>query len=219
MKEVHLTNASIPGVRCLREMKASTNKRRRDTTYTCKMITKIALISQRLSKFPPTSKKSGGNRKAIPVRTAEETRHSKASALEGKSKYHPTQCIPPNTTPTTGIQMRRATIPSESESVPKKVGTFISPTSTSESSVANTANHLMHKTIPEMVKTRVRRIEKVRAKMNGIIIVPRNNIKTWLRKGRDCTMVICRRPFVVIRVKASCNQFTLYHWNASTSIT
>ena len=33
MKEVHLTNESIPGVRRLREMKASTNKRRRDNTY------------------------------------------------------------------------------------------------------------------------------------------------------------------------------------------
>ena len=50
-----------------------------------------------------------GNRTAIPVRTAEETRHSIASALEGKSKYHPTQCIPPKTPPTTGIQNKTAT--------------------------------------------------------------------------------------------------------------
>ena len=47
------------------------------------------------------------NRKAIPVRTAEETCHSIASALEGKLKYHPRQCIPPNTMPTTGIQKAR----------------------------------------------------------------------------------------------------------------
>ena len=33
MKEVHLTNASIPGVRSLRAMKASTNKRSHDITY------------------------------------------------------------------------------------------------------------------------------------------------------------------------------------------
>ena len=38
MKVVHLTNASIPGVRCLREMKASTNRSRRDDAYTSKMI-------------------------------------------------------------------------------------------------------------------------------------------------------------------------------------
>ena len=73
---------------------------------------KTALIIQGLpSKIRTRRKKSGGNRKAIPVRTAEETRHSRASALEGKLKNHPTQCIPPNTTPTTGIQMRHATNP------------------------------------------------------------------------------------------------------------
>ena len=45
MKEIHLTvnDASIPGVRYLREMKASTNKRRRDTTYTSKMIERKAI--------------------------------------------------------------------------------------------------------------------------------------------------------------------------------
>ena len=108
MNEVHLTNASIPEVRCLREMKASTNKKRRDTTYTCKMIDKTAikwLLLFEISKKSPTKVRNIGNRKAVPVRTAEETRHSIASSLEGKLKNHdPTQCIPPNTTPTTGIQ-------------------------------------------------------------------------------------------------------------------
>ena len=113
MKEVHSTNASIPGVRCLREMKASTNKRRRETTYTCKIIEETAIVGQGwLSEIGARSEMSRGNRNAIPVRTAEETRHIIASSLEGKLKNHPTQCIPPNTTPTTGI---------------KKIYTFISP--------------------------------------------------------------------------------------------
>ena len=45
MKEIHLTvnDARIPGVRYLREMKTSTNKRRRDTTYTSKMIERKAI--------------------------------------------------------------------------------------------------------------------------------------------------------------------------------
>ena len=109
MKEVHLTNTSIPGVRCLREMKASTNRKRRDTKYTCKMIEKKVITYRRrwlkpleIPKKMPTKVRNIGNRKAIPVRTAEETRHSIASTLEGKLKNHPTQCIPPNTTPTTG---------------------------------------------------------------------------------------------------------------------
>ena len=101
MKEVHLTNSSIPGVRCLRDIKASTNKRRRDTTYTSKMVIKTVIKNRPLKIY--TREASRGNRKAIPVRTAEETRHSIASPLEGKLKNHPIQCIPPNTTPTTGI--------------------------------------------------------------------------------------------------------------------
>ena len=44
MNEVHLTNVSIPGVRCLREMKASTNKIRRDTIYTSKMIVERGIM-------------------------------------------------------------------------------------------------------------------------------------------------------------------------------
>ena len=112
MKEVHLTNASIPGVRCLREMKASTIKRRRDTTYTSKMTIKnankldINRIKDKLYILSKTlmREKSRGNRKAmIPVITAEQTRHSIPSSLEGKVKNHPAQCIPPNTTPTADI--------------------------------------------------------------------------------------------------------------------
>ena len=107
MKEVHLTKASIPGVRCLREMKASTNKRKRDTTYTSKMIvgTAIAKEAHRSRALKWTERKwSRGNRKAIPVRTAEEVRHSIASSPEGKMKNHPAQCIPPNTTPAVDIK-------------------------------------------------------------------------------------------------------------------
>ena len=111
MKDVHLTNASIPGVRCLREMKASTIKRRRDTTYTSMMIAEIATVKYSWSSWKKATKtRIIGDRKAIPVRTAEETRHSIASAMEGKSKNHPMQCIPPNTAPTTDIQMSCATI-------------------------------------------------------------------------------------------------------------
>ena len=58
------------------------------------------------AKFSPnkftTMIKSIGNSKATPVRTADETRHSIASALEGKLKNHPAQCIPPKTPPTKG---------------------------------------------------------------------------------------------------------------------
>ena len=49
----------------------------------------------------------------------------------------------------------------------------------------------MHRIIAGMAKTKVRRVEKVRDKMNGIIIVPRINIKTLLRIGRDCKRVNC----------------------------
>ena len=42
MKEVHLTNASIPRETCLREMKASTNKIRRDGAYTVIAKTAVA---------------------------------------------------------------------------------------------------------------------------------------------------------------------------------
>ena len=52
-------------------------------------------------------------------------------------------------------------------------------------------NHLKNKNIIGIAKTKMGRIEKLRAKMNGIIIVPRINIKTWFRIGRDCKMVIC----------------------------
>ena len=84
MKKVHLTKASIPGVRYLREMKASTNKRRREATYASKIIVKkvykecpnrrLSERSKVLSKKLSTREKSGGDRKAIPIRTAEQTR-------------------------------------------------------------------------------------------------------------------------------------------------
>ena len=37
-----------------------------------------------------------------------------------------------------------------------------------------------------MTKSKVRRIEKARAKRNGIIIIQRIDIKTLLKMGRDC---------------------------------
>ena len=69
-----------------------------------------------------------------------------------------------------------------------------------------------------MTKTKVRRIEKVRAKTNGIIIVQQINIKTLLRMGRDCQMmVICRCLSDISRdtsenLRMDCNQeYTLGH--------
>jgi hypothetical protein len=103
MKEVHLTNPSIPGVRCLREMKASTNKIRRDAIYASKIIVPTGTRKHPLAPRISRRRVSKGDRKVMPVRTAEETRHSITSSLEGKSKNHPIQCIPPNTTPTTEI--------------------------------------------------------------------------------------------------------------------
>ena len=55
-----------------------------------------------------------------------------------------------------------------------------------------------------------------------MIIVPQINIKTLLRMGRDCQMmVICRRFSEISRdasLKTSCNhEYTLCHKNASTS--
>ena len=106
MEEVHLTNASILGVRCLRDMTASTNKRIRDTTYTRTVKTEIKATSQRgIFRILKRTRMVNcrGDRKAIPVRVTEQTRHSIASSLEGKLKNHPAECIPPNTTPTTGV--------------------------------------------------------------------------------------------------------------------
>ena len=58
--------------------------------------------------------------------------------------------------------------------------------------------HLLNRNKPGITKTKVGRIEKVRAKRNGIIIVQRINIKTLLRMGRDCQMmVICQRLFEI----------------------
>ena len=189
MNEVHLTNASIPGVRCLREMKASTNKRRRDTTYTSKIIEKTV----RLLIFGFVIRKKAnniGNRKAVPVRTAEETRHSIASPLEGKWKNHPIQCIPPNTPPTMGIQKKNAVT---------SLATFMKnlliplkapprPRWTHES--LNMTIHLKDKSKLRMTKTMERKIEKVRAKMNGITIIQQINIKILLRMGRGRQMVV-----------------------------
>ena len=67
-----------------------------------------------------------------------------------------------------------------------------------------------------MANAKVRRIEKVTAKRNGIIIVKGINIKTLFRMGRDCQMmVICRRLCEISRdtsEKIDFNQkYTLRH--------
>ena len=91
-------------------MKASTNKRRRDTTYTSKKIIATGILNSAQTRRIAKRKTKRGDRKAMPVRTAEETRHSIASTLEGKSKDHPIQCIPPNTTPTPDIMKKYVTL-------------------------------------------------------------------------------------------------------------
>ena len=51
-----------------------------------------------------------------------------------------------------------------------------------------------------MTKAKVRRIEKIKAKRNRIIIIEGINIKTLLGMGRDCQMsVICRRLLEISR--------------------
>ena len=56
------------------------------------------------------------------------------------------------------------------------------------------AAHLKIKNIPGMTKAEMRKIAKVRAKRNGIIIVHRINIKTLLKMGRVSQIrVISRR--------------------------
>ena len=63
---------------------------------------------------------------------------------------------------------------------------------------------------PGMAKTNVRRIGKVRAKRNGIIIAQQINIKTLLKMGRGCQMMVICRRFSEISgdtfEKTNCNQ-------------
>ena len=70
--------------------------------------------------------------------------------------------------------------------------------------------HLMDRNKPGMTNTKVRRIEKVRAKRNGIIIVQQIDIKTFHRMEKDCQMiVICRQLSEIFRdtsEKMSCNK-------------
>ena len=60
-----------------------------------------------------------------------------------------------------------------------------------KSSVATIESHLANRNKPGMTKTKVRRIEKMREKRNGIIIVQSINIKNFSRRVRDCQVVIC----------------------------
>ena len=185
------------GGSCLREMKASTtNKRRGDIIYTSKMIVKKAkiFISHRslLKGSTFTTRYTRGNRRAIPVRAAEQTRHSIASSLEGKWKNRSAQChgIPPNTTPKNDTKKIYVTpFPSCFEEY--KVGTFISPIL--KSSVTSMETHLPNRKKQGMTKAKVRRIKKVRAKRNGIIIVQQISLETLLKKvkmGRDCQSMV-----------------------------
>ena len=68
------------------------------------------------------------------------------------------------------------------------MGTFISPVL--KFSVISMETHLYNRNKPGMTKTKVRRIGKVRAKRNGIIIIEGISIKTLLRMGRDCQMMV-----------------------------
>ena len=47
--------------------------------------------------------------------------------------------------------------------------------------------------MPGMTKAKVRTIEKMRARRNGIIIVKGINIKTLLKMGRGCQMKVIFR--------------------------
>jgi hypothetical protein len=58
-----------------------------------------------------------------------------------------------------------------------------------------------------MTKTKVRRMEKVSGRRNGVIIVNGINIKTLLKMGRGCQMmVIFRREYENFRDMTSVNQ-------------
>ena len=70
------------------------------------------------------------------------------------------------------------------------MSTFISPIMKFESLVEIMVPHLTNRNKPGMTKTKVRRIEKMRAKMNGIIIIQRITITALLRMGRDCQMMM-----------------------------
>ena len=170
-----------------------TNKRRRDTTYTSKMIAKTGIpkcsLVRSLLIVLCRRTKSPGNRTALPVRTAEETRHNIASSLEGKMKNHPIQCIPPNIAPTTG-KINNAGAGS-SFFMEEKVDTFISSMLMfSESTLPSISAHLNNRNKAGMTKTKVRRMEKVSARRNGIIIVKGIDIKTLLKMGRGCQMMV-----------------------------
>ena len=121
-------------------------------------------------------------------------------------KNHPIQCIPPNATPTTD---RQNNVPTSSFDEQKKVGTFMSPSLKYVSSVVKMEIHLTYRNTQGITKTKVEKMAKVIAIINGIIIVQRINIRTLHRKGRDCqVMDICRHLSEIARgtfVKTLCN--------------
>ena len=109
MNTAHLTGASMPGVRFLREIKASTNKRSLDSTYTVNAKKAMRVTNNRkpLEFDKAMSIISRGNMNAIQVRMTEQTRHKTASSWEGNVKNHPAQCIPPNAAPVTNITKKK----------------------------------------------------------------------------------------------------------------
>ena len=77
-------------------------------------------------------------------------------------------------------------------------------------------NHLNNRDKLGMTNTKVRRMEKVRAKITGIIIIASINIKSLLRMGKDCQMTVnCRHLSEIARdtiEKPSCTKgYTLCH--------
>ena len=91
-----------------------------------------------------------------------------------------------------------------------------------ESLVEIMVPHLTNRNKPGMTKIKVRKIEKLRAKINGIVIIQRITVKTLLRMGRDCQMMtVCRSLPEISRetsVKTSRNQeYTLFHKITSTN--
>ena len=79
-----------------------------------------------------------------------------------------------------------------------------------DSSAPTKEIHLKNRNKPVIAKTNMRRMIKVRAKRNGIIIIQQINIQTLLKMGMDCEMiVICRRLSEISRdtlEKEDCSQ-------------
>ena len=73
------------------------------------------------------------------------------------------------------------------------MGTFILPLYLVKSSNPSMEAHLAHSNMPGMAKTNKRRIEKMRAKKNTIVIVKQIGLKTLLKMGKDCQLKVISR--------------------------